>query len=177
MDQRLQGWVNLLWIPLALVFLIIDRVCVRKFGTRAVNKIEFYILSILFLLFIINWIRLQLQKQKSGNQYILKDIKSVSKILALFNRKSLTVSNICQAFAWWIMPSYCRTVWLLKSYTITAFSFLLILSINTSVTVKDSTALCSCLVRLSFVFRLGKLNQNTEKIRPIYRPALGQLQA
>ena len=62
MDQRLQGWVNLLWIPLALVFLIIDRVCVRKFGARAVNKIELYILSILFLLFIINWIRLQLQK-------------------------------------------------------------------------------------------------------------------
>lgn len=62
MDQRLQGWVNLLWLPLAIVFLIVDRLCVKKFGTRAVNKVELYILSVVILLLIMNWIRLQLQR-------------------------------------------------------------------------------------------------------------------
>lgn len=62
MDQRLQGWVNLLWLPLAILFLIIDRVCVRKFGVKPVNKVELYILSIVILLFTINWMRLHLQK-------------------------------------------------------------------------------------------------------------------
>lgn len=62
MDQRLQGWVNLLWLPLAILCLIIDRVCVKKYGTSAVNKVQLYILSILILLFLANWIRLRLQK-------------------------------------------------------------------------------------------------------------------
>lgn len=60
MDQRLQGWVNLLWLPLAILFLIADRICVKKFGTASVNKIEVYILSIVILLLIVNWIRLRL---------------------------------------------------------------------------------------------------------------------
>ncbi|SDK92174.1 hypothetical protein SAMN04487898_11328 [Pedobacter sp. ok626] len=62
MDQRLQGWVNLLWLPLVILFLIVDRICVRKFGVKAVNKVELYILSIVIILLLINWIRLQLQK-------------------------------------------------------------------------------------------------------------------
>jgi hypothetical protein len=61
MDQRLQGWVNLLWLPLMALFLVIDRVLVRKFGIQRVNKIELYFLGGLILLFLINWIRLQLQ--------------------------------------------------------------------------------------------------------------------
>jgi len=59
MDQRLQGWVNLLWLPLPVLTLIIDRLCIRKFGTKNVNKIELYILALLTLLIIINLIRLQ----------------------------------------------------------------------------------------------------------------------
>jgi prepilin signal peptidase PulO-like enzyme (type II secretory pathway) len=62
MDQRLQGWVNLLWLPLVILFIIIDRICVGKFGVKAVNKVELYVLGILVILFIINWIRLQYQK-------------------------------------------------------------------------------------------------------------------
>ena len=61
MDQRLQGWVNLLWLPLIALFLLIDRVLVRKFGTQKVNKLELYFLGGLILLFLINWIRLELQ--------------------------------------------------------------------------------------------------------------------
>lgn len=59
MDQRLQGWVNLLWLPLAILFLIADRIFVKKFGTASVNKIEVYILSIVIFLLIVNWIRLR----------------------------------------------------------------------------------------------------------------------
>ncbi|SFS48848.1 hypothetical protein SAMN05660206_102196 [Sphingobacterium wenxiniae] len=47
-------------IPLV-VLLIADRICVRKFGTKSVNKIQFYILGSIILLFIINWVRLQTQ--------------------------------------------------------------------------------------------------------------------
>jgi hypothetical protein len=61
MDQRLQGWVNLLWLPLVALFLVIDRVLVRKFGIQKVNKFELYSLGGLILLFLINWVRLQLQ--------------------------------------------------------------------------------------------------------------------
>lgn len=61
MNQRLQGWVNLLWLPLPIVTLIIDRICVRKFGTEKSNKYELYVLVVSISLFAINWIRLQLQ--------------------------------------------------------------------------------------------------------------------
>lgn len=61
MNQRLQGWVNLLWLPLPIVILIIDRICVRKFEVKNVNRIQLYILGTLFLLFTMNVIRLQLQ--------------------------------------------------------------------------------------------------------------------
>ena len=58
-SERLQGWVNLLWLLLPFLTIIIDRICVRKFGIKKVNKIELYILVSLILLFVINWIRLQ----------------------------------------------------------------------------------------------------------------------
>lgn len=58
MNSRLQGWVNLLWLPLPLLILIVDRICVRKFGAKSVNKIQLYIVAILILLFIINLLRL-----------------------------------------------------------------------------------------------------------------------
>lgn len=61
MNARLQGWVNLLWLPLPLLILIIDRICVKKFEVKKVNEIELSILKILTILFIFNWIRLQLQ--------------------------------------------------------------------------------------------------------------------
>jgi len=60
MNHRLQGWVNLLWLPLLFIILAIDRTCVWKFGVKKVNKVQLTILSTLILLFIINWIRLQL---------------------------------------------------------------------------------------------------------------------
>lgn len=47
-------------IPVVLI-IIIDRICVWKFGARKVNKVQFYIAGILVFLFIMNWIRLQLQ--------------------------------------------------------------------------------------------------------------------
>ncbi|RXM52569.1 MULTISPECIES: hypothetical protein [unclassified Chryseobacterium] len=47
-------------IPVVLI-IIIDRICVWKFGARKVNKVQFYITGILVFLFIMNWIRLQLQ--------------------------------------------------------------------------------------------------------------------
>lgn len=43
------------------IIIFIDRICVWKFGSKKVNKIQFYILGTLILLFVINWIRLQLQ--------------------------------------------------------------------------------------------------------------------
>lgn len=47
-------------VPMALL-LVIDRLCVWKFGTKKVNKVELYVLMILAVLFASNWIRLQLQ--------------------------------------------------------------------------------------------------------------------
>lgn len=58
MNQRLQGWVNLLWLPLPVLILIVDRICVRKFGAKNVNKIQWYILAILILLIVLNYVRL-----------------------------------------------------------------------------------------------------------------------
>lgn len=62
MDKRLQGWVNLLWLPLPILTIVIDRICIRKFERRNVNKIQFYILGTLIFLFTIHLIRLQLRK-------------------------------------------------------------------------------------------------------------------
>ncbi len=59
MNARLQGWVNLLWIPLPILILIIDRICVKKYPVKNVNKTELYILGSLLLLFLVNLIRLQ----------------------------------------------------------------------------------------------------------------------
>lgn len=59
MNARLQGWVNLLWIPLPILILIIDRMCVKKHPVKNVNKTELYILGSLLLLFLVNLIRLQ----------------------------------------------------------------------------------------------------------------------
>lgn len=61
MNARLQGWVNLLWLPLPVLITIIDRICIRKFKAKNINRIQFYILGMLTFLFIINLIRLQLQ--------------------------------------------------------------------------------------------------------------------
>jgi len=61
MNQRLQGWVNLLWLPLPVLIIIIDRICTRKFGAKQTNKIQLYILGALVLLFAINLLRLQMQ--------------------------------------------------------------------------------------------------------------------
>lgn len=47
-------------IPVVLI-LIIDRICVWKFGTKKVNKVQFYITGTFVLFFILNWIRLQAQ--------------------------------------------------------------------------------------------------------------------
>lgn len=58
MNGQLQGWVNLLWIPLPLVILIIDRICVSKFATQKVNRVQWYILGTLTVLFILNLARL-----------------------------------------------------------------------------------------------------------------------
>jgi len=53
MNSRLQGWVNLLWLPLPIVTLIIDRFCANKFAVKTVNKVELFILGIPLLLFAI----------------------------------------------------------------------------------------------------------------------------
>ena len=47
-------------IPISII-IIIDRVFVWKLGAKKVNKVQFYIVGGLFLLFILNWIRLQMQ--------------------------------------------------------------------------------------------------------------------
>jgi hypothetical protein len=61
MDQRLQGWVNLLWLPLPILIIIIDRACLRKFGAKKTNKMQLYILGAFILLIILNIFRLQIQ--------------------------------------------------------------------------------------------------------------------
>lgn len=48
-------------IPIVII-IIIDRICVWKFGSKKVNKVQFYIAGIFALLFILNWIRLQTQQ-------------------------------------------------------------------------------------------------------------------
>lgn len=61
MNQRLQGWVNLLWLPLTILILIIDRIWVKKSGVKKTNKIQLYILGTFLLLMALNIIRLQMQ--------------------------------------------------------------------------------------------------------------------
>lgn len=47
-------------IPIVII-MILDRICVWKFGVKKVNKIQFYIAGIVLSLFMLNWVRLQLQ--------------------------------------------------------------------------------------------------------------------
>lgn len=61
MNERLQGWVNLLWLPVPILIIIIDRICLKKYGVKKSNKIQLYILGALILLFILNLFRLQIQ--------------------------------------------------------------------------------------------------------------------
>lgn len=61
MDQRLQGWVNLLWLPAIILVLIIDRLLVKKFDVKKVNEVQLYVLGTAIVLFLINWLRLELQ--------------------------------------------------------------------------------------------------------------------
>ena len=61
MNQRLQGWVNLLWLPLPIIILIIDRIWLKKSGLKNTNKVQCYIVAAFILLFILNVIRLQMQ--------------------------------------------------------------------------------------------------------------------
>lgn len=61
-DSGLAGaYMQVAIIPI-LLLLIIDRICVWKFGAKKVNKTQLYILCGLISLFVINWIRLQLSK-------------------------------------------------------------------------------------------------------------------
>lgn len=61
MNARLQGWVNLLWLPLPILILIIDRIWLKKSDLKKTNKIQLYIVVAFVLLFVINIIRLQVQ--------------------------------------------------------------------------------------------------------------------
>ncbi|BAP33396.1 uncharacterized protein CHSO_4359 [Chryseobacterium sp. StRB126] len=54
----LAGMYILLGLIPVVILIIADRICVRKFGAKKVNKVQFYIIGILVLLFILNWIRL-----------------------------------------------------------------------------------------------------------------------
>lgn len=49
MNQRLQGWVNLVWIPLPLAILFMDRLGVRKFKLQKLNRLQLYILGVFVL--------------------------------------------------------------------------------------------------------------------------------
>ncbi|MBC8984933.1 hypothetical protein H9X96_04000 [Pedobacter sp. N36a] len=61
MNQRLQGWVNLLWLPLPILIFIIDRIWLKKSGVKKTNKIQLYIVAAFVLLFVLNVMRLQVQ--------------------------------------------------------------------------------------------------------------------
>ena len=60
MNQRLQGWVNLLWLPLPILILIIDRIWLKKSGVKKTNKVQLYMVIAFVLLFVLNVIRLQI---------------------------------------------------------------------------------------------------------------------
>jgi hypothetical protein len=57
----LAGMYIVLGLIPVLIIIITDRICVRKFGAKKVNKVQFYITAAFILLFILNWIRLQIQ--------------------------------------------------------------------------------------------------------------------
>jgi len=54
------AYMQIFIIPI-LFLLIVERICVWKYGAKKVNKIQLYILGSLIFLFLINWLRLQLQ--------------------------------------------------------------------------------------------------------------------
>ncbi|WP_326980986.1 hypothetical protein VUJ46_11780 [Chryseobacterium sp. MYb264] len=58
----LAGLYALYGIPPVILLLIIDRICVWKFGAKKVNRIQWRIIGICFVLMILNYIRLQLQQ-------------------------------------------------------------------------------------------------------------------
>lgn len=60
-DKLMAIYIGIFGLIPILLLLIIDRICVWKFGTAKVNKIEVYILGTFMLLFVLNWIRLQWQ--------------------------------------------------------------------------------------------------------------------
>ena len=60
-DTMAGAYLILAIIPISFI-IIIDRICVWKFGTKKVNKIQLYILGGLILLFAINGIRLGFSK-------------------------------------------------------------------------------------------------------------------
>lgn len=60
-DKLMAIYIGIFGLIPILLLLIIDRICVWKFGPAKVNKIEVYMLTAFILLFVLNWIRLQLQ--------------------------------------------------------------------------------------------------------------------
>lgn len=60
-DKLMAIYIGIFGLIPILLLLFIDRICVWKFGTAKVNKIEVYILGTFMLLFVLNWIRLQWQ--------------------------------------------------------------------------------------------------------------------
>lgn len=60
-DAMAGAYLILAIIPISII-IIIDRICVWKFGVKKVNKTQLYILCGLISLFVINWIRLQFSK-------------------------------------------------------------------------------------------------------------------
>ena len=59
--DALFGYLILLALFPTFLIILIDRFYVSKLGFKKVNKIEFYILGTLILLFLLNWVRLQSQ--------------------------------------------------------------------------------------------------------------------
>ncbi|MCS4225447.1 hypothetical protein [Sphingobacterium sp. BIGb0165] len=60
-DKLMAIYIGIFGLIPILLLLIVDRICVWKFGATKVNKVEMYILGIFILLLILNWIRLQSQ--------------------------------------------------------------------------------------------------------------------
>lgn len=60
-QDGLAGMYALFGLIPVVIIIIIDRICVWKLGVKKVNKVQFYIAGIFIALFILNWIRLQLQ--------------------------------------------------------------------------------------------------------------------
>jgi len=60
-DKLMAIYIGIFGLIPILLLLIVDRICVWKFGATKVNKVEMYILGIFILLFVLNWIRLQSQ--------------------------------------------------------------------------------------------------------------------